>query len=107
MAWFSAALIGIHLLLQRVSAEPSFLQQPFPCSMVQVAACLHAGASTPPIRSLPTLLLTPGNSEMAFARQLLKGDRKERAMLRRADNEKTYGALGEVGGQRSLGGGSS
>lgn len=39
-------------------------------------------------------LCLPSRSEMAFARQLLKGDRKERAMLRRADNEKTYGAAG-------------
>jgi hypothetical protein len=30
-------------------------------------------------------------SEMAFARQLLKGDRKELAILRRAENEKCYG----------------
>lgn len=30
-------------------------------------------------------------SEMAFARQLLKGDRKEAAMLRRAPNEACYG----------------
>jgi hypothetical protein len=28
---------------------------------------------------------------MAFARQLLKGDRKELAMLRRAHNERCYG----------------
>ncbi|KAL4424986.1 hypothetical protein ABPG77_002871 [Micractinium sp. CCAP 211/92] len=30
-------------------------------------------------------------SEMAFARQLAKGDRKERAILRRAENEQCYG----------------
>lgn len=30
-------------------------------------------------------------SEMAFARHVLKGDRKERAILRRADNESVYG----------------
>lgn len=29
---------------------------------------------------------------MAFARQLAKGDRKERAILRRAENEQCYGA---------------
>lgn len=35
-------------------------------------------------------------SEMAFARQLAKGDRKERAILRRAENEKCYGARGSL-----------
>ncbi len=78
--WHCCALVRLEVCNLPWSALATALHCPVPCPHLPLCC----------------------RSEMAFARQLLKGDRKERAMLRRADNEKTYGAaVGERLGQRS------
>jgi tRNA-dihydrouridine synthase 3 len=56
-----------------------------------ILAPLTRGNNLPFRRLCAEFGATVTTSEMGFARQLLKGDPKERTRLRRADNEKFYG----------------
>lgn len=73
------------------ASQPSRLQHAQCPACLPQGCCSLAGNHLPFRRLCASFGAEVTYSEMAFARQLLKGDRKELAILRRAENEKCYG----------------